>query len=344
MLLKKLALFGLIAASLLSPLVFAQDGSPVGVTLEQVVDGPVLEPGIHSSPGDIYIWEADIVFHDGLYYAYYISGENQQQPVTVSYATSPDGLTWTAYENNPIFGGDDEGFDLSGVKSPQVFVQDDGTWVMYYEGIQGVGLRLGKGIGMAIAPAPEGPWERLEDPVFTVSDNGRAWDANYLTLGTILYNDEGYVLYYGAFKGAEGQIGMSMSEDGINWTRHNDPETDSVALRESDPVFMVGERDAWDSNYVGDFDVWQSERGYEMLYTATGDDLGGLGYAFSTDGIHWERYSQNPILQNTGPDSFSSPSVIDIDGVIHVYYTHQIGGFPNFESSIELAALQVEWD
>jgi predicted GH43/DUF377 family glycosyl hydrolase len=341
MLLKKSSLVVMVATTLLLPLAFAQDGGPVSVSLLPGTAEPVLFGGMQPGVDDQLAGEVSIVVHDDLFHAFYITRIDNAHPINISYATSPDGILWTPYENNPIFTGDGTGFDSAGVRGPLVSVENDGTWLMYYNGIPSLSQTADAiGTGKATASEPIGPWERQDAPIFSRSDNGRAWDGDVMFMDDILKTDEGYTLYYTARGGTgERHMGMATSEDGESWARHNDPSTDQIAFRESDPVFRAGEPDTWEES-VGLADIWQSDYGYEMLYTGS-----GIGYAFSEDGINWTRYAGNPLLPPVETGSIFSPDVIEIDDIFYVYYSvvevdpqGQVSGW------IELATLEVQWE
>ena len=79
--------------------------SPDGKTWKPMSDKPVLIP---EKPWEKVALMCPHVLWDEqakLYHMWYSGGE-QQEPNAIGYATSPDGLTWTKYEQNPVFTGD----------------------------------------------------------------------------------------------------------------------------------------------------------------------------------------------------------------------------------------------
>lgn len=50
----------------------------------------------------------------------------------IGYATSEDGITWTNYDENPIFVTEDVPYAGILIMVSSVHVEDDGTWVMHF--------------------------------------------------------------------------------------------------------------------------------------------------------------------------------------------------------------------
>lgn len=70
---------------------------------------------------------------------------------------------------------------------------------------------------------------------------------------------------------------------------------------QNNPVFSGTNSDTWDK-HIRERGFILNESGlYRMWYTGYNDSLSEvryLGYATSTDGINWERYANNPLLEN----------------------------------------------
>ena len=118
------------------------------------------------------------------------------------------------------------------------------------------------------------------------------------------------------------RIGYAYSTDGINWVKY-----------ENNPVLEPTPNE-WDCvgietvSVIIDDDAPLSER-YKMWYAGIGESSGGLykfGYAYSTDGINWIKYENNPILEAGLSNSWESgspegPTVIkDDDGLFKMWY------------------------
>lgn len=310
-------------AMFISSTVLAQ-GEERTVNIQPVEQNPVLSVGEDGTWDSVSVRFPHVLFHDGLYHMFYTAFTDIAMPQAIGYATSEDGITWTRYENNPILEGSGNGnFDDFGVNRPVVMVEDDGTWVMYYNGNSAPGVPpFGKGIGRATAPSPTGPWTRSETPVLEAGA-ARRWDGAFIFPDSVLKTDEGYVMYYSATGGSQGMVGMATSPDGITWTKYDDPATTERAFDTSDPVLPGGESGSWDGEQSWGAGVQITERGWEMTYTG-GATLDGVyraqvGYAYSDDGIHWTKYANNPIVSiDSNLTLFTS--LLVHDGTYYVYY------------------------
>ena len=92
------------------------------------------------------------------------------------------------------------------------------------------------------------------------------------------------------------------------------------------PVLDVGLSGSWDDEYVSHPTVIYANGLYRMWYS--GNDGGSrykIGYATSSDGLTWNKYSGNPVLDvgTSGKwDSYRaySPTVLYIGGTYHMWY------------------------
>jgi hypothetical protein len=70
--------------------------------------------------------------------------------------------------------------------------------------------------------------------------------------------------------------------------------------------------------------------GWEMFYTGSDFRSVQIGYATSSDGVHWTKHKDNPILapeidplaSETGPLAIEAPSVIVNDSTYTLYYDY----------------------
>jgi predicted GH43/DUF377 family glycosyl hydrolase len=114
------------------------------------------------------------------------------------------------------------------------------------------------------------------------------WYENVI-LPFVLYNSDSsrYEMWFTASTNGDSpfRIGFAVSPDGIAWTEHPSP---------------VLEPDAgtWDEATVEGSMVLRENGEYKMWYTSwsPSDNKGKIGYATSSDGINWTKYSGNPIM------------------------------------------------
>ncbi|MCP4539909.1 MAG: DUF1565 domain-containing protein, partial [Chloroflexi bacterium] len=108
------------------------------------------------------------------------------------------------------------------------------------------------------------------------------------------------------------QVGLATSSDGISWTKYP-----------ANPV-LTGTAGAWDeSGEHGPF-VLKEDGVYKMWYEGNNGNVRQLGYATSTNGIYWNKYPGNPVLE-AGPEGFDQDtaghgSVLNDRGTYKLWY------------------------
>jgi hypothetical protein len=200
---------------------------------------------------------------------------------TVSFAQTH----WTKYASNPVFEpGLSGSWDDAWVSWPFV-ICDSTQFIMYYTGfpvISPVGAQVGRAI------SPDGIiWTReLGNPVLKVGLEGE-WDGATVTSGPIIFDGSEYKMWFGGYDGIQYRNGLATSPDGIVWTKY-----------EENPVFVPGESGQWDDSGVALTSVIIDESVYKTWYIGRENATGiwRVGYATSLDGISWERYAKNPVL------------------------------------------------
>lgn len=91
-------------------------------------------------------------------------------------------------------------------------------------------------------------------------------------------------------------IYRGVSSDGINW------------VISPNPVLTTGPKGTWDSSVVFSPNVIWNGSEYLMYYVGSGNTSSAtfpanfrqIGVAFSSDGVHWTKYSGNPVIRH-GP-------------------------------------------
>jgi predicted GH43/DUF377 family glycosyl hydrolase len=165
------------------------------------------------------------------------------------------------------------------------------------------------------AHADSGQWVKYAgNPVLTPTPD--SWDGDYVTSPRVIYDGSTFRMWYqGGFSGVS-LIGYATSTDGINWVKHGTP------------VLTVGPSGAWDSSAVALGSVLWNGTTFQMWYAGTNGITypgGAIGFATSTDGINWVKYSGNPVLIPTelGFDQkyIASPYVIRLTLTYNMWYT-----------------------
>lgn len=242
---------------------------------------------------NLYINPGAILFHDGKFHMFFNSFTSWPGIIKVGYMASNDGYHWQTNQDAPVFTTNQIPFGGGKADVSSIVVMDDGVWAMYFHTVGG-----GE-IGRATAASPLGPWAVDVDPV--LKPTPEAWDAIGLAWPSIVKEGSEYRMYYGAQTKTGYAIGLATSVDGIHWMKYPEP-------------VLVADAD-WESIKVDRPRVTHSPDGWVMIYQA-GTKVEERGLAISDDGIHWEKYSGNPIFNK---DVFPIPNAKTWDTTL-LYY------------------------
>lgn len=255
-----------------------------------ITRGPAGEwDGKYTDPGAV-------VYHDGLFHMFRNGFQGWPASVEIDYWTSEDGLNWTQVSEGPVLFTKEVPYARVATLASSVHVEEDGTWVLYFYTWNSRGQSpSGQGeIGRATASNPLGPWTVSEAPVLTRGKTGE-WDANQVSTPIVIPTEEGYMMYYsGVDRGLKQKIGMATSEDGIVWTKYDDPATTEAAFASSDPVMTATE--TWEAGSVQQPRVVLTPDGWVMIYRSPVSQVMRFSLATSEDGIHWTKYAGNPVM------------------------------------------------
>jgi len=143
--------------------------------------------------------------------------------------------------------------------------------------------------------------------VLTKGPSG-SWEEDAIIPGSVIFNGTAYMMWYQGNSKGQGRVGLAMSTDGIRWTKYA-----------GNPVLSPGGNGGWD-----DWNIWSpvvtfNGTHYVMLYAAQSvihEYPHGVGMAYSEDGIHWTKYSKNPVIPGANEvDRWSHcPSALIFDG------------------------------
>ncbi|UCG70096.1 MAG: hypothetical protein JSV09_03525 [Thermoplasmata archaeon] len=309
------------------------DGSVTGIGYANSTDGmnwtkspgnPVMNVGL---PGT---WDSEhvnspTVISDGSIYRMWYTGWYGGTP-RIGYAESDDGYTWTKMPSVPVL---DVGIPLAWddyrVTGPSV-VYDGATYHMWYTGHDGGGsTRIGH------ATSPDGyQWTKDgANPVLDLGPSG-SWDDWQVYAPSVIYIGSGFEMWYSGSDGNTVRIGYATSPDGITWTKYDDPLTTSPLYIESDPVLDVGAPDSFEYHNVFHPSVLYDGLIYHMWYTGYNLSNLRIGYATSPDGVAWNKYAGNPVLDLGPPDSWDdfhvlSPTVHYNGSTFQMWYTGHDG-------------------
>lgn len=143
-----------------------------------------------------------------------------------------------------------------------------------------------------------------------------SWESNYIAANGAVLPFGGELLYvYQAGPKGHTVLGLARSRDGRRWTKN------------PMPVLGPGPRMSWDEVSLGDPYLLVS--GERMFLFYLGEDRARrqrLGMAASTDGIHWTKQRQSPLLElgSTGDfdeNGLGEPAVYPVKGGWVMLYT-----------------------
>lgn len=136
------------------------------------------------------------------------SGGEQYEPDAIGYATSKDGISWTKFNNNPVFRPDTNmPWEAAKVTACQVIRRQD-DYLMFYIGFKNVDFAQ---IGMARSKDGISNWERFaENPII---QPGNGWDSSAVYKPFVIPHKDGWLLYYNGRKNNSEQIGIAIHKE-----------------------------------------------------------------------------------------------------------------------------------
>ena len=173
-------------------------------------------------------------------------------------------------------------------------------------------------IGVAIADSPDGPWQRFDQPILTVSDDKTAFDALCVTNPAACGRPDGGVLLIykavelqeGNIKGGKVRYGAAMAD-----------KPEGPYTKRSGRIFEATDKDAGDHWMLAeDPYIWFSREYGNRYYAVARDVVGtftgasaGIVLFQSADGLAWEPAAHPKVLGNryTWADGSTSRSPIE---------------------------------
>ena len=210
--------------------------------------------------------------------------------------------SFTRFAGNPVLSaGSSGGFDSVGTFLPSV-VRTEDAWVMWYAGTQDVDYAVG------VASSLDGVhWVRRLTPTLPPDFTEGSWKRHATNAPMIVPDGEGWRVYYAgrAEESRDISIGMAIGAS-----------ADVVSDFPENPVFTWSEsEEGWSGQAVAHPAIVHHPDGYWEMWYSTG--LHKLGYAYSQDGIDWNRWCRNPVLSGGTGDSWESHQVKAVDVVFH---------------------------
>jgi predicted GH43/DUF377 family glycosyl hydrolase len=174
----------------------------------------------------------------------------------------------------------------------------------------------------------------INNPVLTLGPNG-AWDDIAVGAPTVLYLNGIFHMWYVGVDGSVNRIGYANSTDGLSWNKYP-----------GNPVLDIGPWDSWEDNIISGPKVIYNGTGFEMWYQGHDGIRYRIGRATSYDGLLWNKYVGNPVL-NIGPadswdDVHVSASSVLFDGLTYrMWYSGYNGS--NFRIGYATSSDGITW-
>lgn len=161
-------------------------------------------------------------------------------------------------------------------------------------------------------------WEGRGKWVKDADQIGRDFGFHFISI----HQEDGqlYAYYINGYTAADGRskmsIGRARGRDGIHWT--NDGR-----------VLDVGRSapEEWDDRITSFPGIWKDGGAWYLAYegaSETGLSRGDIGLATSTDGQHFVKYSNNPLLRHNVSDweraNIGTPSLFRENGIWYLFY------------------------
>jgi predicted GH43/DUF377 family glycosyl hydrolase len=177
---------------------------------------------------------------------------------------------WEKYKGNPVLGGQyGTCFDVCLLYENDVYRM----WVSW---------RPKKSV--AIVESKDGiSWSAPE--IVLPPETSTGWEED-INRPIVVHRDDGYHMWYTGQANGMSKIGYAKSKDGRTWTR----QSDKPVLEASVPW----EKGATMCPHV----LWDSRAHLWKMWYSAGEQYepNAIGYATSTDGLHWEKSTANPVL------------------------------------------------
>ncbi|MBI2857771.1 MAG: hypothetical protein HYX90_01730 [Chloroflexi bacterium] len=264
--------------------------------------------------------ESPAVIRDGnTYYMYYhaVGKEGPGYRVGLARAASPGG-PWTKYGSKPVLTVGPRGsWEDGGVAIGHV-AREGGRFYMWYMG----SMSAVWNVGLATAPAPEGPWTKYRgNPVLSVGRPGE-WDSVTLYVASVARLGGTYYLWYVGFRDhtdQDGQLGLATAPAPEGpWTKY-----------QGNPVMMPGPAGSWNAGQINEAAIAYREGLFHAWYAGYPERnilRAEIGYAYSLDGIRWVDGPGNPVVRrgrkgDWDGDRLSEPHVLLEGDRIYLFHT-----------------------
>jgi predicted GH43/DUF377 family glycosyl hydrolase/DNA-binding transcriptional ArsR family regulator len=218
-------------------------------------------------------------------------------------ADGQSAVTCTKYPGNPVLvSGSGDAWDNSGVAYPSVILNGS-DFVMFYSAIHN---NVTEAIGLATSTDGVN-WTKYPSPILQPGVKG-TWDSSWVDYPSVIWNGTEYLMYYSGFNSTSTEsVGVAFSKDMIHWQKYV-----------GNPILRPGPG-LYDNYSISSHAVMYDPPLYKMWYAGrySGNYTHSIGYATSPDGVHWTKYTGNPVMTRMTTDYLYfdgpfGPSVVKI--------------------------------
>jgi predicted GH43/DUF377 family glycosyl hydrolase len=186
------------------------------------------------------VYSPEVLRENRQYKMWYSSWKDNSSPYYIGYATSPDGIHWTKYAGNPVFGPRSATWEIGGPATCSV-MPIQGGYKMWYAGGD-ASFEIGR---IGYATSIDGiNWKRdtINSPVLSMG-TANQWDEKTVGTPNVLRIGNLYYMWYSGSDplGRYDATGVATSLDGItNWQKY-----------ESNPVLRnIASPTTWEATWA----------------------------------------------------------------------------------------------